>query len=79
MYLPLTGLPLCWIRVSPLSAKLRGVSEILGDEKFLHAIDSPLLVEKCLHVNKKLANYQELLSGGKRIRSCHFYIIGRRS
>lgn len=81
MYLPLTDLPLCWIRVfhmhsSPLEgragslsiprlqrlchltsefcpAKLRVVSEIFGNEKMLHAIDSPFPVEKGLHVNKK--------------------------
>lgn len=84
MHLPLTDLPLCWIRVShmyfsPLEeragslsiprlqrlcqltsefhpAKLRVLSAILGDEKMLHAIDSPFPVEKGLHVNKKQAN-----------------------
>lgn len=48
---------LCHLASELHPAKLRVVSTIPGNEKLLHAIDSPFPMEKGLHVNKKQANY----------------------
>lgn len=54
-------------------AKLRVVSETLGDEQTLHVTDSPFVVSvmgKDLHVNKKL-----LLTAPFW---CHFHVTGEK-